>query len=218
MLSAPQLLWGGPQQNFNGNFDLYGNMTIYGGNLSGGQGYTNCRVMAPGVTMLHNSSTVVVDTASTYSTTRFSYEQNITQAAHSTLSLMSGISSGGQVEFSGDNRGLTGGIVLLAHPSVPNPLIFLNANALGGGTVTVNSNAYAGLAFDFTSNTVAGMIFQDSAVLGIESNSSVDINLSASGLNKDIWLGSSRGPIYTGRLTPAGTTYKLGGGDRKAHV
>lgn len=202
-----------PQHNLNGNIKLYGNLAITGGNVGTGTSNIVYRIMSPGVTKLYNSCTVTLDGASSDGNRKGVYSQNITQdSAPVTLTIKASAQTA-QVEFSGDNTALTGGIILEQNtPSGAGTVIFTGTNVMGGTTMTVKTNAYAGLAFDFTPAVLSGMNFDDDAVLGIDSNSAVNINCSAGGLNKDIWLGSARGANYTGTLTPKGSVYKLGGG------
>ena len=204
---------GNPQDNFSGDMDLYGGFAITNsGNLGNGTSNAVWRVMAPGITKLYNSATVTVEGATTANNMKGSWERNITQDESARQLTLAGGTEMGWVEFSGTNTGVTGGLVVQPNGSAySGALLFTSTNAMGGGSFTIRSNAYAGLAFDFTADVVNGITYEDNAVLGIDSNSAVNIDLSATGINKDIWLGSARGATYTGTLTPFGSTYKLAG-------
>ena len=208
---------GSPQHNICGNINQYGNLYYATGNGAGGLSNTFSRILT-GVTRVYSSCTTTVEGAGTFGWARVAYEQNMTNMIPGAVLTLIGGNQNGMIEVTGDNRGLTGGIILRSHATAPNPVIFTGTNAMGGANLTVATNAYAGLAFDFTPSLLSSMIFEDGAVLGIDSNSSVNINLSAGGLNKDIWLGTSRGATYTGTLTPAGNAYKLCGGGVNANL
>lgn len=204
-----------PQINLSGNISLYGNFSITNcGNLGTGQGGNTgavWRVLTPGITRVYNSCTVTVEGASASLGVRGIWAQNIQEVGGSQQLTLAGGIQVNMVDFIGDNTGLTGGIVVQKNGGVETgPLVFTSTNAMGGGGFTVRSNAYAGLAFNFSAAVVSGMSYENDAVLGIDSNSSANIDFSAIG--KDVWLGSVRGATYSGTLTPFGTTYKLGGG------
>ena len=209
-----------PQNNLGGNINLYGNFNIVGGNMGTGRSNSIYRVMN-GTTRVFNSCTAMVEGASFDGRCRGSYEQNITEASPSTTLTIMGGNQNAMVDFSGDNRGLTGGIVLRipfrsASAAGPSIIVFTSTNAMGGGAFTVCSNAYAGLAFNFTPEVLNRMTFEEGATLGIDSNSSAAVDLSIAGRN--IWIGSARGATYTGLLTPVGGAYKLCGGTVGANI
>jgi hypothetical protein len=201
-----------PQQNLSGNIDLYGNFTIKLENMASGFSGATFRVMS-GTTRLFNSVTNYLYAPSTDGSLKGIYSQNITNmvpGAQLTL-IAGGDNQCSPVEFSGTNNGVDGGMIMRPRDN-PAIVYFTSTNAMGGAKMTVYSNAYAGLAFNFSGSVLTdNMVFEDGAILGIESNSTVDIDLNA--LNKDIWLGSARGATYTGRLTPLASSgaYKLGG-------
>ena len=121
--------------------------------------------------------------------------------------------SGQPLILSGNNTGLTGGLAVTNTGS--GVLRFQSDSALGGGgagSVAVAPNAYAGLQYAFSPASLAMLGLAPGAILGVDSNSAVAIDLSVTGLNADARVGSSVGATWSGTLTPYGTTYRLGGG------
>ena len=198
---------GAMQQNLGGDIDLYGSLVIGGMNgvLGAVLSNTAIRVMGGTTTVYGNPATLTLGGSTTNPGTYVAYEQNITGGAKALNIIGTDL---GMVKITGNNTGLTGGITLQPHTVSSCPIIFTGTNTLSGGSITVNSGAYAGLSFDFTATTINGLTWNAGSVLGIDSNSAVNIDLSA----KDIWLGSALGATYTGTLTPYGSTYKFCGG------
>lgn len=116
-----------------------------------------------------------------------------------------------RLQVTGDNTGLTGGIVVGAGVGY---VKFGNQNALGGGgagNLTIQDGAYAGFDFVWDGNALAKIATTSTGILGLDGgNTAEDIDLAT--LGADIRIGASENAIYTGTLTPYDTTYKLGGG------
>ena len=164
-----------------------------------------------GVTMLYTNGTLAIYN-SQYTPKVLAYEQNIAAADPSY-----GLRLNGQgvspIEISGNNTGVVAGVTLLPNTTYATaPILFLSTNAMGGGVLNVSSGAYAGLQFAIPAGIFSRMSFDAGAALGLETNTAIAIDLSAGGLNRDIWLGSMKGAVYTGALTPYGSTYRFGGG------
>ena len=208
--SRPIVTAGSPQNNVSGNIDVYGRFVVTAGNIGTGVSGSVWRVMS-GITTLHTATTVTLASATT-AFNRGAYQQNITQdATPRPLTLVGFGADSGYVELSGDNSGLTAGVTLRPDASKTSAILFTSTNAMGSGAFNVSSGACAGLAFAFTASKLQGMTFTNGAILGIDSNSDVDIDFSAAGINRDVWLGTARGAIYTGILTPNGSVYRMCG-------
>lgn len=204
-----------PQHNLNGNISLYGNFAITNnGNIGNGLSGAVWRVLSPGVTRLYANCRITAEGASAAGGTHGIWSQNILEDSAPVQLTIAGGTEVEPIDFTGDNTGVTGGVVVDRNGTLDSgPVVFSRTNAMGVGTFTIRSNAYAGLAFPFTAGLVNAIVYEDSATLGIDSNSSVNIDLAAIG--KDIWLGSANGATYTGTLTPYGSTYKLAGAGTK---
>jgi len=125
--------------------------------------------------------------------------------------------NGSLVTLSGDNTGLTGGIELISAQagSKNNRVRVTSENALGGGgpqSVKIGYGSYLSLAYAFSSATLTMIDHSSTGILGIDHDSSVDIDLSSTGINTDLRIGGVASAVWSGHLTPYGTTYKLGGG------
>jgi hypothetical protein len=197
--------------NFSGNIALRStnaflikpSYTAYGDPRAG-------RVFA-GATTLHTNALLALYNQQ-YTTRSLAYEQSIA-VADASYSLRLNGQGVSPIEMSGNNAGVVAGMTLLPHTTYATaPVLFLSSNALGGGVVNVSSGAYAGLQFNVTPDVFSRISFDHGSALGIESNTAVNIDLSAGGINRDIWLGSMRGAVYSGTLTPYGSVYRFGGG------
>lgn len=197
-------------QNICGNIDMGGNLIITAGNAWTSLSNLSYRVFG-GTTTVRTNCTLTLGGDGT-GTTRGLFAQNIVDDGTPRTLTFVGYNQGPWAEIAGDNRGVTGGLVVRPHTSSTQPLLFTGTNSLGSGSFLVCTGAYAGLAFDFTPAVIQAMSFEDGAILGLDSNSTAAVNLSASGVNRDIWLGTARGVTYSGTLTPYGSTYKLAGG------
>ena len=195
-------------QNICGNIDMGGDLSISAGNAWTSLSNLSYHVFG-GTTTVRTNCTLTLGGDGT-GTTRGLFEQNIIDDGTTRTLNLIGFNQGPWVEMAGDNRGFTGAIKVKPHTATTQPIVFTGTNGLGGGSFLVSTSAYAGLAFDFTTNTLQRMSFEDGAVLGVDSNSAVNIDLTAIG--HDIWVGSARGAVYTGTITPFGSAYRLCGG------
>ncbi len=202
-----------PQNNFSGNVAIRSPSLFTIQATFANTSDKQSRIMT-GVTTLYTNSTMKwVNTG--YQNKSLSYEQNIT-AIDPSFTLTITPQGAALMEVSGNNTGLVGGITLLAATvpataSATQPVVFIGSNAMSS-VVNVSSGAYAGLQFAIDSGALARLTFANGAALGLESNTAVTIDLSAAGINKDIWLGSVKGAVYSGNLTPYANTYRFGGG------
>ena len=136
---------------------------------------------------------------------------------------------GSVLRLSGDNTGLTGGIRVIGVTNAgdgsysgPTRLAyrFLSLPSMGGGgngNVFIGPNGTAGIGFALSDAALDKIDPTSSGVIGIDADSSLDIDLSAAGRNMpNVKLGTSsksaQGPVhYTGHITPFGNTYEFAG-------
>ena len=117
--------------------------------------------------------------------------------------------------FSGDNT-VDHIVVETSGLTRTSAIRFGNLASLSDTSLKIASGAFAGLGFsnpaDFA--TALGRITADSTgVLGVDIGMSNNIDLSAAtGINRDLRIGSSATATYSGTLTPFGSSYKVGGG------
>jgi autotransporter-associated beta strand protein len=122
-------------------------------------------------------------------------------------------SGAGTLVLSGDNSGVTGGLVLSGGATV-----FESPSAIAGTTrnaaITVAGAAVFGSSFTGTdvATALADRITADSAgTIAVDNQLATDFDFNTPGLNA-AYLGAVGNQSYTGTLTPNGTTYRLGGG------
>ncbi len=135
--------------------------------------------------------------------------------------LVVGANNAAGLELSGNNSGLAGILIKPAYVGDTGRIRIMNTNALPGGLVMVESGAYVGLGFSPASlgASLSGLLtrfnFQPGSVLGLDSvTNNYPLDLSATGLNRDIRIGVSEGFSTTNLkpVTPFAAEYKLGGG------
>jgi autotransporter-associated beta strand protein len=130
------------------------------------------------------------------------------------------------LQLSGDNTGLTGGIRVIGLDAPPGSLNvnrlayrFLSLASMGGGgngNVFIGPNGTAGIGFPLSSAALDKIDPASTGVIGIDADSSLDLDLSATGRNMpNVKIGSSvtgaQAPVhYTGHITPFGNTYQFG--------
>jgi hypothetical protein len=132
------------------------------------------------------------------------------------------------LSLSGDNTGLTGGMRLIGLPN-PGPFYnqttafgyrFLKLASMGGGgkgNVFVGPQGTAGIGFAMSDAALDKIDPASTGTIGIDADSSLDIDLSAAGHNLPlVKIGTTRtfpqAVHYTGHITPFGDTYFFGGG------
>lgn len=202
-----------PQNNFSGNLAIRSTNLLTITAAYAFTGDKEGRILG-GVTTLYTNGTMKLINPS-YQTRAFTYEQNIT-ATDPSYGLTLTPQGPAPIEISGTNTGLVGGITLVpskvtdANP-VTAPVVFLNSNALSS-VVNVSGGTFAGLQFIIDAGAMGKLNLTNGSALGIESNTAVNLDLSAAGINRDVWLGSVRGAIYSGNLTPYANSYHFGGG------
>ena len=86
---------------------------------------------------------------------------------------------------------------------------FDNANAMGGATNTITVPTGTLLAFGFapSASDYAKVSWGANSIIGVDGNFAVD--LSATGLNQDLRIGSATSITYTAAITPFGSAYKF---------
>ena len=128
--------------------------------------------------------------------------------------------SGGLLILSGNNSGFASGFTL-ATSNGRGHIQFTGVNSTGaaGNVITVGD----GLVFGFDSaatltGTLGKFTTTTSSVLSLANMAAAAIDLSPSGLNRDLWLGTG-GPNsvfnFSGTITPFASTYKLAPGENQ---
>lgn len=204
-----------PQNNFAGNIAIYSPNTFgFGSTFSAygaaGANDKSSRIMT-GITSFYTNGTIGL-TNPVYNGRALSYEQNMVSVGGSFGATI--IPNGScYIEISGNNTGLLGGITVLApniFGSQAAPLVFVGSTNTLSPVVNVSSGAYVGLQMPIDATTMGMINFSNGATLGLESNTAYSIDLSA--MSRDLWIGSTKGAVYSGTLTPYGSTYRFGGG------
>lgn len=122
-------------------------------------------------------------------------------------------SGAGTLVLSGDNSGVTGGMVLAGGATVfesPASIAGSSRNAAIGTTGTAAFGP--GFSSGDLATALANRITADSTgTIAVDHHAATDFDFNTLGLTA-AYLGAVANQTYTGTLTPNGTTYRLGGG------
>ncbi|MFZ9938032.1 MAG: beta strand repeat-containing protein, partial [Luteolibacter sp.] len=122
-------------------------------------------------------------------------------------------SGAGTLLLSGDNIGVTGGMVLAGGTTV-----FESPAAIAGSTrnAAIGSTGTAAFGPAFSSGDLAAALSNrftadSTGTIAVDNHAATDFDFNSSGLAA-AYLGAVGNQTYTGTVTPNGTTYRLGGG------
>jgi autotransporter-associated beta strand protein len=114
----------------------------------------------------------------------------------------------GTLTLSGANA-FTGGITVNA-----GGIVFSSGSARGGGSAgstTVAGGAFVSAGYAIDQTFLNRVSASSAGVVALATNSSINLDFNAPGL-ANVSLGATSGATYSGVLTPAANTYRLGGG------
>jgi fibronectin-binding autotransporter adhesin len=170
-----------------------GNITFGGGALQ----YTNNNNVDYGSRIINSTGPISIDTngqSRSLSAISASNTGGLTKLGSSTLTLS------GTNAYTGITAINTGTLAVTSTTSLPGSVFIDTNGALNSGGAYANVTAWLGSGKIATGST---------GVIALTGNSAENINFSGFGT---LGLGASSATTYTGTITPAGTTYRLGGG------
>ena len=201
-----------------GDIQLKGPLQLTAGAVGGYNTVLSPITFEGTVTVAGDDRRLVIDRSGSGVGNRIVFNSAFTQdGAPRRLTVIANNAAG--VDFGGSNGAYTGSFrISPSYVGAVGRVLFSSPNAIPGGGVTVDSGAFVGLTFDLLAagitNVLSQFTFGPEAVLGLATNISGAIDLSPSGVNKDVRLGVPEGFTvgYTGQLTPYSNVFKIGGG------